>query len=143
VSSSELPEILTVAQPTVEVLQDLQVILGVADHPTPGSVLEATLLWYDDATSTGSVLHFRPPENQHGWLAYSRSLGVEASPPNESEAIVLRIEGEALRRLAGSEFLLGVATSGGIDQIVRLRAEHAFRSADDWRIDVTAGEIAQ
>jgi hypothetical protein len=126
-----------VALPAVEILQEMQVILGVAEYFTDGRVLEAALVWYDEMSKAGDALRFSPPSEQRHWRSYSRSLLVDpgdppAGPPKTTE---LMVGGEALRRLATSEKLLGLATPVGLEKIIRLKAEYVFRLADDWSVE--------
>lgn len=126
--------------PVVEVLQELQVALGLEDHPTPGRALETTLVWYDDFTAAGTALMYTPPPGQHTWRGYTRSLAIDCAPPSGAnlglEVLPLRVEGEARRRLARSWALLRLTTTHGLEQMVRLKAEHAFRFADGWTIGI-------
>ncbi len=137
-SGRHTPEALEVDHSTADVLQELQVVLGVEDHHTEGLALEAALVWYDDTIKAGDALRFVPPPTQPNWLAYIKSLGIDPEfDDGETPASgAIRVDGRARRRLAESEELLTLATRQGLAQIVRLKAEHAFRLADGWTVEV-------
>lgn len=140
---------------TVDVLQELQIILSLENHTTYGEALEATLEWYDETIKRGNVLRFSPPPDQPGWKGYVRSLEIDrepataadGSPPTpqaeEEEDQLVRVEGAARERLTRSEDLLALTTRNGLERMVRLMAEHEFRLRDRWTVEIdTDKEVA-
>lgn len=132
-----------VAQGTYDVLQELQVILGVEDHGMPARALEATLIWYDDMTNAGDTLRFEPPPGRPGWTGYIRPLVIDSfSSGMVGWTEKLMVEGPALKRLESSDDLLRLASVRGLERMVQLRAEEAFRKADNWTIEIDNSEEA-
>jgi hypothetical protein len=139
-SAVKPPETLTVTTMTLEVLQELQVALGVTEYPTAGRILEATLVWYDETASRGGQLCFLPPAGQQAWQPYARPLAIELDklPPSNGPTTNLLVDGiEVQRHLAASEKLVRLAIErNALEQMVRLKAEEAFRRRDGWTIEV-------
>lgn len=138
---------------TVDILQELQIILSVENHKTHGEALEAALEWYDEAIKQGNVLRFSPPRNQHGWGCYVRSLEIDSEDAANSNAPTpraeeeedqqVRVEGAARERLIRSQDLFALATRNGLERMVRLMAEHEFRRRDQWTVEIdTDKEVA-
>jgi hypothetical protein len=132
------PEALPVDSTTTDVLQELQIALGVDEHYTEGLALEAAILWYEETVRTGKVLRFLPPADQANWQPYVQSLEIDPGPKDTGAAALgaIRVDGRARRRLVESRELLALATRSGVAQMVRLRAEEAFRRADGWTVEI-------
>ena len=137
-NAAEVPTLFDVTFFTLETLQELQVILGLDQHETPGQALETSLVWYDDAGAQGNALRFEPPPTQATWRAYTRRLEVDPALPPVVEVHPdrVRVQAEGRERLIASDSLFQLATPQGFEQIVRLRIEAAVRRADDWKIEV-------